>query len=145
MSEHPSNSAVQRAAEAEILQKLSLELGCELSNAKVDVGTSKPLEIDSYCESPRILCEVYAHIGKLIGAQYQKLLTDAIKMLLVERILGTKCKKYLVFADNVASRTFEAGSWCAQAVQTFAVLVKVVRLKPSTQAAVLAAQERQKR
>jgi len=68
MPDHPSNSAIQRAAQAEIPQKISHELGCQLFSAEIAVGTPKPLEIDGYCESPPILCEVYAHIGKLNGA-----------------------------------------------------------------------------
>jgi hypothetical protein len=143
MSNHPSDSSVQAKAESKMLSKLQMQIDCSLSKKKIRVDKNLFLEVDGYSEDKRVLCEAYAHIGDVKGAQYQKVLTDTMKMLFAEKLLGGKWRKIYLFADKKAAKTFESGTWYAKAMSKFGIEVKVVALDDETRGLVLEAQKKQ--
>jgi hypothetical protein len=127
-----------------MIQEIGKQINCALTQKKqIKVDNQKYLEIDGYSESAHILCEAYAHIGKLKGAQRQKVLTDAIKMLYAEKLLWGDWRKILLFADDNAAKSFESGTWYAMAMEKFGIEIRVVSFNKETRKIVLDAQNRQ--
>lgn len=97
---HSSDSSVQQRAEHVIanlfMQKNGLRMDCDkrlyFNNASVDV--------DLYCDTPSVLAEISAHVGKLKVAQQNKLITDAMKMLYIEKKLNRPFRKIIIVCDN---------------------------------------------
>ena len=143
MQSNPSNSSVQLQAEVEMLQEIGKKIDCVLTKEPIQVDNHMPLEVDGVSKSEYILCEAYAHIGKLKGAQHQKVITDAMKMLYAERLLGGKWRKILLFADDTTAKSFESGTWYAEAIKEFEIEIRIVTLKDETRYKILEAQKRQ--
>ncbi len=141
---HPSDSSVQSKAEGEMILEIEKQINCTLTKKPIKANNHK-LELDGFSESPRILCEAYAHIGKLKGAQHKKVLTDALKMLYAQRLLGGSWRKILLFCDNEAKISFESGTWYAEAVKEFGIEIKFVKIKDETSDLIRNAQKRQAR
>ncbi len=136
---------MQLYAEVEMIQELGKEINCALTKEPIQVDNQKFLEIDGYSESAHVLCEAYAHIGKLKGAQRQKVLTDAIKMLYVAKLRGGYWRKILLFADDEAAQPFKNGTWYAEAIKKFGFEIRVVeKLKDEIRKKLEKAQKRQK-
>ena len=57
---------------------MSKELRVRLTKGKIQANGGRYLELDGYCESPRILCKAWAHIGAPKSAQQNKVMTDAL-------------------------------------------------------------------
>jgi hypothetical protein len=57
----PGNSLEQQEAEDLIIGLLGNTLGVPLVKKPFDLPAGGWLEIDGYCDSPRILCEAWAH------------------------------------------------------------------------------------
>lgn len=142
-SKHPSDSEIQKEAESEILVQISKDIGCKLRSKKIGVTDGVELEIDGYSENPPVLCEVYSHIGKLKRAQYQKVLTDALKIIYVEKKLSKNFNKILAFVDGDAARCFETGTWYAECIKEFNIVVKTVSINDSLRRKIIEAQKRQ--
>jgi len=146
---HPSASDVQQVAEKELLRTVEIELQRELGDSRVHLETGCPLgkiraEVDEYCEEPPIMCEIWAHLGSPKGAQYGKVMMDALKMIFIEKHLDRKFKKILVFADEKALKPFcDSHRWQAKCLRDFDIECKVAELQRETRERLQEAQKQQ--
>ncbi len=143
MTRHASDSTEQLEAGNELIAKLNEKRSWNLIDQTLQFKQRSCLQIDGYSSSDRVLCEAYAHIGKIIGAQYQKVLTDAFKLSYADKLLGGGWKKVLLFADEEAARIFQSGTWYADIIREHSIEVEVVALSPASHQAVVNAQKRQ--
>jgi hypothetical protein len=77
----PGSSQEQQEAEDLVIGLLGKSLGLALVKKRFELPAGGWLEIDGYCDSPRTLCEAWAHIGKPKSAQKNKVMADAMKLL----------------------------------------------------------------
>jgi hypothetical protein len=144
-SRRDADSAEQRAAEHEILKSLERRLGmCRSDSPKIQTRLS--LDGFGITKSGGYVCvEIYARQGSLKGAQFNKVLADACKMLLVEAQLGRTCRKILAFACERAAAPFREGSnsWTSAFLAFSGVEVMTATLPKRHRQAVLRAQDRQ--
>ena len=141
---HPSDSSEQRKAEVALIAGLSKELGVSLQKRELDLTTCA-IQIDGYSEDPPIMCEAWAHRGKPKGGQPHKVLTDALKLLFADTVLGKIHRKILVFADEAARKPFVEHGWQAQCLKHFGFETYVVSLPKDQLERIEKAQERQRR
>ena len=141
---HPSDSSAQRKAEQELIQGLSTRIQVQLKAEHLNVGSRVPIQIDGFSLEHRVLAEAFARIGDLKPAQTQKVLSDILKMLFIEKFQGGSWRKILVFADDITARTIKSSSWVAKAVTAFGIEVEIVSLSKPTRENILQAQELQK-
>jgi len=140
---HASDSTEQQSAEAFILESLSTELGIELTQGKLLLPSGSSVQIDGINKQEIVLCEIYARIGKLKGSQPDKVASDFIKMLLVEKSLGGNWKKHFCFASDEAASILNGKSWLANAAVEFGINVHVYTLPEHIASSVVSAQKRQ--
>ena len=143
MTKHASDSTEQQNAESAMLHKLESDLGLSFeSDCEIPIAAGvKPDAVDY---NNRVLVEVYAHIGKLKGAQLHKVKGDILKLILIEKKLGGKWRKIICFANDEASSYLKNNSWVAEAARSFEIEVVTVVLPVEHQKAVIAAQSRQR-
>ncbi len=67
---------------------LNKQEGLDLRPTKLKLDKNTEVWLDGYDERNSAICEIYAHIGKLKGSQPDKIASDFLKMILVQ-----KCKK----------------------------------------------------
>jgi hypothetical protein len=141
-----SRSDPQRLAEIEIIRTLSSQLGVSLECRRLSLGESASVEVDAYGEKDGVvhLAETYARIGRLHGSQPDKVDSDVLKLLLVQRHLrGAESDRpvrlLIVFADETARTSYLRG-WRRAATEAWGIEVRVVDLQPETRAAIEAAQ-----
>ena len=139
---HLSDSSEQNKAEGELIRQLSADLGVALQPMPIELEKGVRVNIDGFNQEHRILCEVYAHIGKTRGGQPHKIAKDILKLIAVEKRHPGPWQKILCFADQVASQCV-SGSWLATVCRDFGVTVRVFSLPPDLHEAVVAAQRRQ--
>lgn len=144
-TKHKSDSTEQCSAERRILDELNRKLGLSLSSApqKPKNEAVAGIKLDGFDLERRVLCEVYAHIGKLKGAQPDKVAGDILKMLYAEKLLGGRWRKLFCFADKQAAQILTGKSWLAAAARLFDIEVQVVSLPERVRASVRGAQARQ--
>jgi hypothetical protein len=145
MEPNPSNSIEQRDAEPLMIAALSRELGVSLEPREVPLPGGQSPRVDGVCESPFILCEAWAHQGLPKGAQPMKVMTDAMKLLYIERVLARPARKILLFSDAEAAAPFLGDGWRADALNTFGIEVRVVEIDDRVRQRVAEAQVRQYR
>ncbi|MGE5417450.1 MAG: hypothetical protein ACM3UZ_12005 [Acidobacteriota bacterium] len=147
MEIHPSNSIVQQEAESIIIKALEQKLGFErgtLYPANIKLGTAL-VKVDGYNEEHGIICEVYAHIGKLKPAQSNKSINDVMKMLLIERKTERHYRKIIVVCDSEAENQLKNNGWKALAIQEFGVEVMRVEVNEELRQRIIEAQRGQYR
>lgn len=118
---HLSDSTVQMIAEKLILKKLEtyLDIPCgSLQTKRIIIDKIVSIEIDGYSNEHRIMVEVFARIGKLTKAHYEKLANDILKLKLTEDILNVPHKKYIAVCGEEAERYLLGNSWKAFAANT---------------------------
>ena len=139
---HPSDSLAQRSAEAEILVALEKLLGIRLNGRP---GIDQPVELDGFADGDTPICvEVWAHQGPAKGGQPAKVMRDFCKLLLVEKLLGKKCRKVVTVCDEAALR-FLGNSWQGRFANEFGIERIVVAVSDATRLKLQAAQDRQRR
>lgn len=143
MTTHPSRSNEQKHAESEMLKKLNRKRRIALAPGSVTLENGTKVQIDGIDKSKQVLCEVYAHIGPMKGSQPDKVGTDMLKLILVERENGRRWHKILCFADKEAMRRFSGKSWLAEAAQMFHFELELVTLPHKARIKVRRAQRRQ--
>ena len=143
MSVHPSDSSEQRRAGEVLIQALSSQLGIQLKEKILAMSNDCLVEIDGYSENPPILCEAWVHYGKPRGAQYNKIMKDAFKMLFVEKDQGKKYKKILLFCDEDAQKLFTERSWQAQCLRLHDIETKIHSLPKERETRIKKVQKRQ--
>jgi len=141
----PGQSKEQQEAEAYMIGKFSEELGHPLKQDRFDLANSGYAKVDGVSESPPVLCEAWAHIGKVRSAQNDKVMTDALKLVFLERSVGKPSRKVLLLSDEVARKNFTGRSWGAACLAHFSIETKVIDLPEDLRARVLEAQKRQYR
>lgn len=143
MTRHLSDSSEQQKAEGYMLTFLQDELGLNFDSNSVlpiNIGV-KPDAIDPI---NKVIVEVYAHVGKVKGAQYHKIKGDILKLALIEKRLGTGWRKIICFASNEAAKYIRGKSWVAEAAKEFGVEVYVVELPEEQKNNIISAQKRQR-
>ena len=143
VKETAGDSSEQRGVEPEMLEKLGARLGIELKGRKFHIRGGTRLEIDGVCETPLVLCEVYAHHGSLKSGQKHKILADAFKLVYAERLRGKPAQKIILLADKKAAVPFQGKKWIAEAMRIFDIRIEVVTLEPKSAERVRQAQARQ--
>ena len=126
-----------------MLTFLQDELGLNFDSNSVlpiNIGV-KPDAIDPI---NKVIVEVYAHVGKVKGAQYHKIKGDILKLALIEKRLGTGWRKIICFASNEAAKYIRGKSWVAEAAKEFGVEVYVVELPEEQKNNIISAQKRQR-
>ena len=137
------DSAEQRAAEVLVLAAVATVVNAPLTKTRRHIGGSS-VEVDGISDEPPVLVEAWAHQGPPRPAQKYKVMTDAIKLLLVERALFPRgARKILALTDEAAAAHFRGGSWMAEALREFGVEVMVVELPEETRGRIRQAQRRQ--
>jgi hypothetical protein len=140
----PSDSAEQRDAEALILAGLADELGLALTPRSFALAQGVRVTVDGVADDPPILVEAWAHQGPPKSAQKAKVVTDALKLLWVDRTLfAGEARKILALADIAAAGHFQGRSWMAAAFRDLGIEVKVVSLPDAVRETIRRAQERQ--
>jgi hypothetical protein len=137
---HPSDSAAQRGAEAEVLTQLSGQIGFTVLGNRLDLGGDCSVMVDGINREHRFICEVYSRVGKLQAAQVEKVASDILKLTFIEQRLGGSWRKAVCFVDEMAADTLRNRSWLAAAAKAAGIEVVVVDLSPQTREAVLKAQ-----
>lgn len=146
MTPRPSDSAEQRTAEAEILDGLAGELEVSLDKRRFGLGEGVWCEVDAVSEDLSVICEIRAHQGPPKSAQKNKVMTDALKLVMVRDRFGTpKSRLISAFADEEAAQFFRGDRWMAEAFRHFGVEVRVIPLSKQTRDSVIQAQQRQYR
>jgi hypothetical protein len=145
MIESPGNSNEQRAAEKILLDLFAKKHGVLLTSRTIPLHERCRLELDGFCESPPIICEVWSHIDSPKQAQRSKVMKDALKLDYARRLLknGTRC--FLVFADNEAASPFIEKSWMSDCLKEYDISVEILDLPTEHRNSVIKAQARQYR
>ena len=98
---HNSDSSFQKEIETIVLKKLSEKYNCDLKTESIILDKKIKVVLDAYTEDKKLLIEVYAGIEAVKAGQLKKVLTDAYKLVFVEKILDLKnCTKVLCFVDK---------------------------------------------
>jgi len=145
MTNLAGDSSEQKKAEIWMMNALSDKLNVKLTKKKWSLEGGSYIELDGYCESPKILCEAWAHIGSLKTAQKNKVMTDAFKLFFVNKLVKGNCKLILLFADNDAAAHFKEKTWMAKCLMEHNIIVQVIELPLELKTEILKAQKRQYR
>ena len=140
---HNSNSLEQSGAEHQLLTGLNDKFTLSLQPKSLLLKCGATVELDGYDPVNCVLCEIYTHIGPLKGSQPDKVASDILKMLLVEKELGGIWRKIYCFADQSATHKLRGDSWLACVAKQFGIEPEVVDLPEDIRNMVLNAQERQ--
>ena len=143
MSQSKSNSNEQQKIEGYMLEKLNEKEGLNLQSQKLKLSDGTYVQLDGFDEKNNAICEMYAHIGSLKGAQPDKVASDFLKMLLVEKNRGCGIKKYFCFADEEAAKKVKGSSWLASVAKQFCINIVVIELPENKKDEILKAQKRQ--
>lgn len=131
-SEHPSSSNFQsNDVELALMKAASIELCTELMRDSILIpGCTHPVQVDgvSRSASPPLLVEAYAHIGKLKGAQPDKLAQDILKLRLIKELCEEFKDARLVIVFPKQS-TGPSG-WLKVAAQTRGAVLLPVTIDP---------------
>ncbi|HEY7962441.1 MAG TPA: hypothetical protein VID29_11005 [Solirubrobacteraceae bacterium] len=139
---HPSDSQEQRNAEALILQAVSASVGIELAPRSLRLDGGARADVDGVAPDESVLVEVFAHQGRLKGAQFHKVARDALKLITLGRTRPGS-RLIIAFGDSDAAACVSASSWLAEALRTWAIEVLVVNLDADIRAGLRSAQARQ--
>lgn len=144
---HLSDSTVQLLAEKQILEGLEVRLGIpsgSLQPKRIMIDNMVAVEIDGYNDEHKIMVEVFARIGKLAPAHYEKLANDILKLKLVEDILGIPHNKYIALCGENAEWYLLGSSWKAFAIKHYGFKVVRIDLPCDTREMIVNAQLKQK-
>lgn len=140
---HLSDSAVQRAAEAVIVERLATELGVPLHvGGRVPVGGGAHIEVDALSTDDTVFVEAYARQGALKGAQLKKIGQDILKLALLRRQPEyVEARVLIAFASTEARDSIRG--WLARAAGEFGIELCTVDVPADLRDQILEAQQRQ--
>jgi hypothetical protein len=141
-SPHPSDSSMQRRAEAAILAAVSAELRVILTPRSLVLSNGSRVEVDGTAPDLSVLVEAFARQGALKGGQQKKVCQDALKLITLGRI-HPDARLVIAFADPEAAEYASRGTWVAEALATWGVEVIVVDIDPELRTQIREAQLRQ--
>jgi hypothetical protein len=125
---------------------LGNQIGATLAPGVFDTERGGTIQIDGVSTDPLVLCEAYAHHGALKAGHKHKVVSDALKLIYVEKLLGSAARKIVLLADEEAAKSLKQGrSWAASAFQALGVEVHVVNIEVALGQAIRDAQIRQRR
>lgn len=139
-----SRSDEQQSAEEYILNELNDRENLQMISHKLKLRSGNSVQLDGYDQDKRVVCEIYARIGKLKGSQPDKIASDFLKMLLVDKELNVQHRKIFCFASQEASLYLSGKAWLGLAARQFEIETVVIELPDSIREGVLTAQRRQK-
>lgn len=139
---HPSDSLEQRNAEALILQAVSASVGVELAPRSLRLNGGARANVDGAASDESVLVEVFAHQGRLKGAQFHKVARDALKLITLGRDRPGS-RLIIAFGDSAALACVNAKSWLAESLRVWGVEVLTVDLDEEVRAGLRSAQARQ--
>jgi hypothetical protein len=139
---HHSDSYEQQSAEPLILAGLSVEFDVDLTPRSLFLDGGARVDVDGVAKDESMLVEVFAHQGRLKGAQFHKVARDALKLITLARS-RQKARLILAFGDQDAAACVTAGSWLAETLRTWGIEVFVVDLDEGVRNGLRAAQARQ--
>jgi len=139
-----SSSVEQQGIESYVLDKLNQQEGLKLKSEKLQLSSDISVQLDGFDQANNAICEIYAHVGKLKGSQPDKVASDFLKMLLVEKNRNSKMIKYFCFINEEASSKLTGNSWLASVARSFNIIIKVIKLPKDQENKILEAQKRQK-
>ena len=127
-----------------MLAALNKQLQLTLVPIKLTLNARAKVQIDGMDEKNRVMCEIYARLGRLKGSQPDKVASDLLKLNFVEHRRGGTWRKILAFASAEAAQVVQGQSWLAAAAVHYKVEIHVVPIPDSERALLLAAQARQR-
>jgi len=143
----PSNSQAQKDVELEILKTLGLQLNCDFKHdesIRSSHWNASPT-VDGIDYNNKVICEIISRVGSTSASRDKKIMSDAMKLLLIDSLLEGGFKKIIVVVDPVFARKFspEAGSWQALALSKNGIELKIIPLSDQSRLKIVRAQERQ--
>lgn len=142
---HKSDSLEQRTAEDLVRDWLSAELKAPLSHGAVTLQNSNcSVQIDGYNEEAKVACEIYCRVGALKGSQPDKIASDILKLMLVEKDKGGTWTKIICFVDEEAANVLNKKSWLSEIARQTGVQCRIAPIEEAAKQKILAAQGRQK-
>jgi hypothetical protein len=139
VSTHASDSLAQLDAEPVINQAVAAFTETALAPLRIDMEDDVRVEIDGASEDRSILVRAYAHVGTLVGAQPQKLATDAFKLVWAGRKLGSSRLIIAVIAEEVEAYLRRPTAWLTAALRDSQVEIVRVTIDSEARARVTAA------
>jgi hypothetical protein len=139
---HASDSLEQRTAESLILAGVSKIVGVELAPQSLRLDGGPRVDVDGVAPDESVLVEIFAHQGRLRGAQFHKVARDALKLITLGRNRPAS-KLIVAFGDPDAAACVTGASWLAEALSTWQIEVLVVELDDAVRAGLRDAQVRQ--
>jgi hypothetical protein len=139
---HPSDSAVQLAAEPLMIAAVAQAIGVPLEKKRLPLAEDAHCEVDGVSVDGNVLVEAFAHQGALRGAQLKKVSEDAFKLVTLAKDRAGM-RLIVAFADDLAAKSFLGRSWKAEAFRIWGVEVLVVALRGDVRAGIRDAQVRQ--
>lgn len=139
-----SKSIEQQETEVYLSMEVEKWIGCALEkNAKVYLAKGVHIEPDLYSEEEKILCEIYAHIGKLKVGQQHKISQDILKMILLEKSKGVKFRKIIITLDDEVEKFLNGKSFIAESIRQFGIEIKRMDVPKEIRETIARAQKRQ--
>jgi hypothetical protein len=139
---HQSDSHEQRSAEPLIRERVSAAVGVELTPRSLRLDGGARVDVNGVAPDESVLVEIFAHQGRLKGAQFHKVAQDALKLITLKRS-RSDCRLIIAFGDPDAAACVSAGSWLAEALRTWEIEVFVADLDDDVRAGLRCAQDRQ--
>ncbi|MHB0958791.1 MAG: hypothetical protein ACYC0X_15400 [Pirellulaceae bacterium] len=101
------------------MQFVSDTLKVPLAPDDVRLEDGTLFRVDGVNRTERVLCEIFAHVGKMLDGQEKKLAKDMLKLLAVENSLRGDWRKIICIVDGPAREFLAGKSWCACVVRQF--------------------------
>jgi hypothetical protein len=139
---HLSDSSEQRSAEPLIRQAVSVAVGVELTPKSLRLDGGARVDVDGVARDETVFVEIFAHQGRLKGAQFHKVARDALKLITLGRS-RPESRLIIAFCDADAAACVSASSWLAEALRTWRIEVFVANLDADVCAGLRSAQARQ--
>ena len=90
--------------EATMLRTFGEHLGARLNPKSLPLPGGGHLEIDGFCMSPAVLCQVHSEIGPMTQEQERITLVDILKLNHAGSLLGNTARRILLFRDKKTAR-----------------------------------------
>lgn len=135
---------MQSTAEDLVREWLATQLGVALVSTPVKLSSGRSVQIDGYNAEAKIASEIYCRVGALKGSQPDKIASDILKLVLVEKELGGQWQKIICFVDDEAASVLSRASWLSVVAADLGVHCRVAPLSDEMKQKILGAQNRQK-
>jgi hypothetical protein len=125
-----------------ILEGVSKMIGVELAPRSLRLDGGARIDVDGATPDESVFVEIFAHQGRLKGAQFHKVARDALKLITLgrSRVAG---RLIIAFGDQDAAACVTGASWLAEALTSWGIEVLVVELDDAVRDGLRDAQVRQ--